>query len=61
MEDRVVISYQHGKEPTFKGERLLQLANQEENIRKFKSKANAENGEEALIVTQSQCEAGKGT
>ena len=52
MEDRVVITYQHGEEPTFNGERLLQLANQKENIRKFRSKANAENGEKALMIAR---------
>ena len=52
IEDRVVITYQNGEEPTFNGERLLQLANQEENVRKFRTKSKIEDKEEVLITTR---------
>ena len=60
MEDRVVITYQNGEEPTFNGEKLLQLANQEENVRKFRTKSKIEDKEEVLITTRAQSKAEKG-
>ena len=55
MEGRVVISYQHGVEPTFNGERLLYLANQEENIKKSRAEAKEE---KVLFTTRSQAKKG---
>ena len=60
MEDRVVIVYQNGEEPTFNGERLLKLANQEENVKKLRTKPKIEDKEEVFITTRAQSKAKKG-